>query len=142
MPRANCFYRKKTRGNDMKSVIVSLILAAAVVTGSLAYTHKMDGVTAEMSDINSQIIQSLENEDFIQAKENINDLKGCIEKNSIIMETMGNHEEVDKIKMNLSELERFTDGEKRTDALSKCSVLDFLIDHLSEVSHLTIENIL
>ncbi len=126
----------------MKSVIVSLILAAAVVTGSLMYTHKIDSVTAEMGDINSLIIQSLENEDFAQAKENIKDLKDCIEKNSIIMETMGNHEEADKIKMNLSELERFTDGEKRTDALSKCSVLNFLIDHLSEVSHLTIENIL
>ena len=126
----------------MKSVIVAFVLSAAVVLGSMAYTRKMDEVTGEMEDINSAITLCLENDNFSGAGEKTELLKSCIERNAVLMETMGNHEETDKIKMKLSELERFIAGEKRTDALSKCGVLEFLIKHLRDVSHLTIENIL
>lgn len=126
----------------MKSVITALILSVAVLCGSVAYTHKTDEVTAKMYDINSKTALLLEKDDFSGAGEKAAELKEYIESSTAVLETLGNHEETDKIKMNLSELERFIWGKNRTDALAKCGVLDFLILHLRETSHLTVENIL
>lgn len=126
----------------MKSVIVALVLSAAVMVGSTAYTSKIDIVTKKMQDINSEITIYLENNDFINARKKTEEMKDCIEKHTSLLETMGNHEETDKIAINLSELERFIAGEKCTDALAKCGVLGFLTEHMREAAHLTIENIL
>lgn len=126
----------------MKSVITACFLSVAVLCGSAAYTYKTDLTTEKMHNINSNITEALENNDFFGAKEKAAELEKYIEESTVILETLGNHEETDKIKMNLSELERFIFGEKRTDALAKCGVLEFLIRHLRESSHLTLENIL
>lgn len=126
----------------MKSVVMSVILAAAVITGSVIYTNVIDGVSAEMSGINKEIAACIETDDYNTASGHISGLKELIEKKSVLLEAMGNHAEVDEIIMNVYELERYTQGENKTDALSKCAVLGFLFGHLAEEYHLKPENIL
>ena len=55
---------------------------------------------------------------------------------------MGDHEDLDNIKISIAEMEKYTEGKSRTDALAKCEALDFLLGQLSANYILTIENIL
>lgn len=126
----------------MKSLIIAAVLALIVTSGSIAYTCKIDEVSVEMAQINDVIASNLEHDDFNAAETKIADLKGYIEKKRTIMEAMGNHQDLDEIRITVFELEKYTEGRSRTDALSKCAVLGFLFEHLPESYHVKAENIL
>lgn len=126
----------------MKSLIISVILAGIMIAGSLLYTCKIEDVSAEMSEINERITDCLENERYDDAGAAVYELKEFMDKKNTLLATMGGHEDLDKIAMNLAELERYTKERNKADALSKCAVLDFLFKHLTEGYHLKAENIL
>ena len=126
----------------MKSFIISAVLAVIVIAGSMFYTYKIDKVSEKMSDINKQIISCLDKKNYEGASDKIYELKEFLDEKSTLMAAMGDHEDLDNIETNLSELEKYTEGKNRTDALSKCAVLSFLFKHLPESYHLRLENIL
>ena len=126
----------------MKGVIVSLFIAAALIAGSIAYTNHIDNVSQQLGKINGQIMQSLENGDFDIAGDGIKRLGEYLDKNRTVLAATGNHEEFDKIEMNISELTAYTDGMHQTDAISSCRVLSFLFEHLPKNYEIKLENIL
>lgn len=126
----------------MKSVVISVIIAAIVVAGSLVYTRSLENVSEELMSINEQVSKYIENEDYLSAESEIAHLKAYLNSRRAVLDAIGNHEEMDKIEMNLYELEEYSNGEKKTDALSKCRVLDFLFEHLPLNYKLKPENIL
>lgn len=126
----------------MKSVVVSVIIAAIVVAGSLFYTRSLEKVSEELIEINEQISQYIEAEDYSGANSEIERLSAYLDSRRAVLDAIGDHEEMDNIEMNLSELEEYAKGEKKTDALSRCHVLDFLFEHLPLNYKLKLENIL
>ncbi len=126
----------------MRSVAAALIIAAVMVGGSIFYTGKIDGVSKEMQSINKGVEQQLYSEDYETALEYIEKLKNNIEKRQTLISAMGDHEDLDNIKISIAEMEKYTEGKSRTDALAKCEALDFLLGQLSANYILTIENIL
>lgn len=126
----------------MKSVVVSVIIAVIVIAGSLFYTRSLEKVSEELIEINKQVSERIEAEDYSGANSEIERLNEYLESRRAVLDAIGNHEEMDNIEMNLSELEEYTRGEKKTDALSKCRVLDFLFEHLPLNYKLKFENIL
>ena len=126
----------------MKGVIVSLCIAAAIVAGSAAYTSHTKKVSRELSEINAVVMESLENGDYDSAAEEIEKLGGYLEKKRAILSATGNHEELDKIEMNISEMSGYADGQQQTDAIAHCRVLDFLFEHLPKNYELKLGNIL
>lgn len=126
----------------MKSVVVSVIIAVIVVAGSLFYTRSLEKVSGELIEINKQISERIEAEDYSGANSEIERLSSYLDSRRAVLDAIGDHEEMDNIEMNLSELEEFAKGEKKTDALSRCRVLDFLFEHLPLNYKLKLENIL
>lgn len=126
----------------MKSVVVSVIIAVIVIAGSLFYTRSLEKVSGELIEINKQVSERIEAEDYSGANSEIERLTEYLDSRRAVLDAIGNHEEMDNIEMNLSELEEYTKGEKKTDALSRCRVLNFLFEHLPLNYKLKLENIL
>ncbi len=65
-----------------------------------------------------------------------------LDENSTVLAATGNHEDFDKIEMNISEVEGYINGGEQTDAVSHCRVLGFLFEHLPKNYKFKLENIL
>ena len=126
----------------MKGVIISLCIAAAIVAGSAAYTRHTRSVSEELGSINSAVMESLENGDYEGAAKKIDALNGYMEKKRTVLSATGNHEELDKIEINISEMSGYTEGRQKTDAIAHCMALDFLFKHLPKNYELKLGNIL
>lgn len=126
----------------MKGVIVSAVIAVLLVFGSVAYTRHMENVSEELGTLNNYVIDALEREDYDTAREGVGRLNSYLDSHRTVLAATGNHEEFDKIEMNLSELSGYIGGGEQTDALSSCRVLSFLFSHLPHNYELKLENIL
>lgn len=126
----------------MKGVIISAVIAILIVLGSIAYTNHMESVSDELGEINDIIVDALTSENYAQASEYVGKLNDYLDSHHTILAATGNHEEIDKIEMNISELTEYIEGEEKTDALSNCRVLDFLFEHLPKNYELKWENVL
>lgn len=126
----------------MKEVWISLCIAAVMIGGSVCYTNHMDKVSHELGTINKQVMENLENEKYDTAYAKAEELAKYLDDKRAILAATGNHEELDKIEMNISEMTGYIYGERKIDAISKCNVLDFLFSHLPVNYKLKIENIL
>ncbi|MCC8160366.1 MAG: DUF4363 family protein [Oscillospiraceae bacterium] len=126
----------------MKGVIISICIAAVIVAGSIAYTSHIENVSDELGEISRQITERLESEDYVGAAEKAAQLDEYLSKERTVLAMTGNHEELDKIEMNISEMTEYIDGGQRTDALSRCKVLNFLFEHLPKNYEMRWENIL
>ena len=126
----------------MKAFVTSIVIAVIIVAGSAMYTHELETISDELVAINDVITENIENGQYDEANGKISELDRYLEEKREMLATTGNHQELDTIQINLSELKRFSQGEMQTDALSRCQVLDFLFHHLPQDYRLKIENIL
>lgn len=126
----------------MKSFLSAMIIAILLVWGSGSYMSELESISMELYDVNSSAYDSIEAEDYQAAEADIDEIYSVLEKHHMFFAAMGNHTELDNIKTNLAELEVYTKSREKYDALSKCSVLSFLFEHLPANSRLRIENIL
>lgn len=126
----------------MKGVIASAVIAAVIVVGSIAYTNHIEKVSRELGEINDRVIERLYDEDYEGAGDEIGKLVQYLDENRTILAATGNHEDFDKIEMNISEAEGYINGGEQTDAISHCRVLDFLFEHLPKNYKFKLENIL
>lgn len=126
----------------MKSVVISLAIAAAIAVSSVIYSIHLHKMSREFCEINNEITSSLNNDNFDKAIQFTEKLTECFEKRRNILAATDNHDVTDKIEMNLRELYEYIEGKSKTDALSKCRVLGFLFEHLPAEHELKTENIL
>ena len=126
----------------MKGVIISVCIAVCIVAGSVVYTNHMGRVSEELGEINDEIMECLDREDYSAAGENIKKLTEYLDENRTVLAATGSHEELDNIEMNVSELAGYIEGEEQTDAQSRCKVLSFLFEHLPKNYEMKLENIL
>ena len=126
----------------MKAFVTSIVIGIVIIAGSILYTHHLQTISDELVVINDAIMSYIENEQYDEANGKIQELSDYLESKRQMLATTGNHQELDTIQVNLSELKRFSQGRMKTDALSKCQVLDFLFHHLPQDYKLKFENIL
>ena len=126
----------------MKSVIITLIIGAAMIGGSILYSSYLDRESKKRSHITSDIKTCVLNDDFNKAQEKISELNKSVEHFEKIFLATGDHIEMDNIKIHLSELKSYAEYRKKSDALGKIYVLDFLFEHLPRNSQIRIGNIL
>ena len=113
----------------MKGVIASAVIAAVIVAGSVAYTNHIDKVSRELGEINDRVMAYLYDGDYESAGDEIENLYSILTKIVLYFAATGNHEDFDKIEMNISEVEGYINyGSKQTQF--HCRVLGFLFEHL------------
>ena len=126
----------------MKSVVISIVIALAIVAGSVAYGNHMHKVSDTLISINDKLIEEIDGENYEQAENVLENAIMYIESNRTMLSAMDNHESIDKIELNIYELYEYIKGEEKTDALSKCRMLGVLYKHLPKDYELKLENIL
>ena len=126
----------------MKSVIITFIIGAAMIGGSIFYSSYLDRESKKLSHITSDIKTCVLNDDFNKAREKISELNKSVEHFEKIFLATGDHIEIYNIKIHLSELKSYAQHRMKSDAIGKIYVLDFLFDHLPRNSQIRIGNIL
>lgn len=126
----------------MKSLIIALSIGLLTIVGSIAYTNHLESVTEQMTRENEIIAQALENERFEEANKSAKELIAFVREKRVILDAVGNHQELDDIEKNLCEMTAFTQEKNKDDSIAKCRVLSFLIESLPRNFKIKIENIL
>lgn len=126
----------------MRGVVVSSVIAVVILMGGIAYTGLIENVSRELTKINDDLFKFIENEDYLSAGKKADELTECLDKSRTLFDTTGNHEEFDKIEMNIVKLEGYIACGEKIDAVSHCLTVDFLLRHLPKNYRFTLENIL
>ena len=126
----------------MKSFITSLVIAAFIVAGSIAYGMHIDKVSSELVSINTRLTDAIEADDFDGAGKIVDEVKSYFGEKRVMLGATDNHEVLDKIEINIQELFSYVEGRQKADALSRCRVLGYLYEHLPKNYKLKFENIL
>ena len=125
-----------------ESFITSLVIAAFIVAGSIAYGMHIDNVSSELVSINTRLTDALEAEDFGEAEKIVDEAQSYFSKKRAMLGATDNHEVLDKIEINIQELSSYVEGRQKADAISHCRVLGYLYEHLPKNYKLKLENIL
>lgn len=126
----------------MKSFITALIIAAALVTGSVVYTNRLEHTAEHLAGINNSVANALYNDDYKEAEEMIKKLQTELDKVEPFMSAFGNHEDTKMIDLNLAELDVYTKSRLKNDAGARTRVIGVLLEHLPQNTHINIGNIL
>ena len=88
----------------MKSFIVTLIIGAVLVTGSVLYSHHLKTEADKLSEITDNIKESVKAEDYKSAENQTEKLNKSVSEFEKFFLATGDHLEIDNIKINLAEL--------------------------------------
>lgn len=126
----------------MKGLITAICLAAAIAAGSFWYMHEVSEISDNLLQMDKTITDSLNTEQYNDAVEEIRRLDDYIDKKRTLLSATGNHEQLDKIEMNIKELSGYAEGGGKNDAISLCRVLSVMFEQLPRDYKITLENIL
>lgn len=125
----------------MRSFITALVLGAVLVAAGFAHSIKLEKTADELKEINGRISSQIESENYNDASKTLSELMDRVNEFEPFFATFGDHDEMDSIEINMSELSGFLEGEQKYDALSRSYALSFLFDHLPKNIRIKIENI-
>ena len=126
----------------MKSFIVAILIAISMITGSIIYTESLENISSELLATNRQLTEFLENENYEEALNTVSFMKDYINDKKILLTATGDHAEVDRLEIYLSELTEYIKGEHLFDALAHSKALKTLFEHLPKNYRIKAENIL
>lgn len=126
----------------MKSFIITILIGAVMVTGSILYARHLEKEADSLLGITKEIKSAINNDDYENAEKHIDKLNKRVNKFEKFFLATGDHIEIDNIKIHLSELKSFNGHNMKSDALSKVYVLEFLFSHLPHNSQVRMGNIL
>ena len=81
--------------------------------GSVAYTNHIDKVSRDLGEINDRVMAFLYDGDYESAGDEIEKLVQYLDENRTVLAATGNHEDFDKIEMNISEVEGILTAESK-----------------------------
>lgn len=126
----------------MKSLIIAIIIATLIIFGGVYATEKLSDVSEYLIDLCEQTTKKIEEDDFEMAKSLADEMKKCVDDNYNMFATSIDHNEIDKIEMNINQMQVYIDKHQKADALAFANVLTGLFEHLPKDYKLKIENIL
>lgn len=126
----------------MKSLIISVIIGALMVWGSIEYTKSLDNIASTLTSYNDVVKECIDKSDFDGAAQNIEKISEYIDLKRKLLNITGKHAEMDEIEITIAEMKSYNHSQIKEDVLAKCNSLDFLINHLPKNFKLRIENIL
>ncbi len=126
----------------MRSFVISMIILAMIVAGSVFSIKYIEKITDNMVAKNERITEALKNRDFHSASEFAQELDEYIKEKRVILSMVMDHNSLTTIEVYVGELEQYVKDEVRHDALAKSAVLDRLFKELPKNYKLEAENIL
>ena len=126
-----------------KELIISIVIVVIIVIGNVItqnYTNK--SIEAISSDLNS-LRQELNVDDVNQekAREHFYEIEKKWDKMQEKMAYYIEHDELEKVKTNLTELKSHTETEEYEEAINDLDKSVFVLDHIEEKSEFNLKNI-
>ncbi len=126
----------------MKSLLIAVSIAVVIIFSGIYSTKKLEDMSIYLMDMCNRINEEIEAENFKKAEEYVNEIEAFVEENYTMFASTIDHNEVDKIDMNIDQMKVYIKENQKADALAFGNVLIGLFEHLPKDHKLKIENIL
>lgn len=125
----------------MKNVIISIgvfIVMVIAIFFSIRYLNK---VSSNIQILNDKLEEYITNEDWDKAYETSMDFTHKWEKHAKVIKAFVNHQEIDNVEMELWKLPQYVKEKSKDEALASVHLLKFLLNHISNLEKINIQNI-
>lgn len=126
----------------MKSLIVAVVISFSIIFTGIYQADKLEDMSSYLIEMCNKTNKEIENENFELAGEYVAKIESFVEENYTMLASTIDHNEVDKIDMNIDQMKAYIVQKQKADSLSYGNALLGLIEHLPKDHKLKIENIL
>ncbi|MDD4587051.1 MAG: DUF4363 family protein [Heliobacteriaceae bacterium] len=125
----------------MRLVIVLLLIFGAIISLGVWTTHALNTSADELLHQIEQIADNLENERWIPANTQTEQLNVAWEKVGRWWPLVLEHQEIDNIEFALGKVEEYVAQQEKTLSLGQLAELRLMINHIPEKEAVTLKNI-
>jgi len=126
----------------MKNVVISLIIFIIMITNIAFSINYLNKVTDDLGKLNDEIEQYITDNNWDKAYKSSIEYTEKWQDYSEKIKIFVDHQEMDKIDMELWKLTQYIKEKTKGEALASIHVLKFLVEHISELEKVNIQNIL
>lgn len=126
----------------MKTFIISLLVLALLIVGIFSYSEYLETTTANLNAKLSLISEVLKNEQWEKCSEEINDLMKYWKNNEPILAMFNDHEDVDHVKLSISELNVYIKKHNQEEAFKTLEETVIYLERIRKNENLSLENVL
>lgn len=121
-------------------VLVLLISVIMIVTISFSIRY-LNKVSQDLGKLSDEIEQDIIDDNWDKAYKASLEFTNKWEDYSKKIKLFANHHEIDNIEMEISKLPQYIKSRTKYESLASVHVLKFLLDHISELEQVKIQNI-
>lgn len=125
----------------MKSLIIAVTIAVLIIFGGIYATEKIEDVSNDLIKITEDANKAVQKDDYKKAGALGDELKSIVEKNYNVFASCVDHSELEKIDMNLDQMQVYIEERQKADSLAYINVLLGLFEHLPKDYKLKLENV-
>ncbi len=125
----------------MKKVAISLILLLIMVIGITFSIKYLNKASHDLGRLNDEMEQYITDSDWDKAYKASIEYTEKWKEYSKTIKLFIDHQEMDKIEMELWKLPQYIKEMTKDESLASVHVLKFLVDHISELEKVNIQNI-
>ena len=112
-----------------------------MIIGIIYSIKYLNSVTKDLEKLNDQIEQYINDSDWDNAYKSSMEYTEMWKDYSKIIKLFIDHQEIDKIEIELWRLPQYIKEETKDESLASIHILKFLVDHISGLEKVNIENI-
>ncbi len=125
----------------MKNVVISLLIWVTMII-TIAFSIKyLNKVSDNLGKLNNEIEQNITDDNWEKAYKTSIEFTDKWKDYSNIIKLFVDHQEMDKIEMELCKLPHYIKEMTKDEALASVHVLKFLSEHIAELEKIKIQNI-
>lgn len=125
----------------MKNVILSFVIFIVILIAMTFSISYLNNVSSNLQNLNDEIEQYVTNNKWDEAYKTSIDYTQKWEKYSKVIKLFVNHQEIDNIEMELWKLPQYIKEHTKDESLASVHVLKFLVDHISKLEKVNIQNV-
>lgn len=124
-----------------KEIVISIIILLMVIIGDIITQKYTKKTINELSADSQKLRLSLEKQDIIESKKNLQELEQHINKIHESLSYYIEHDEIEKVETNFTECKSLAEQGEYTLAISKLDKTVFIIEHIKDKYSFSLENI-
>lgn len=125
----------------MKSLIIAIIISVIIIGGAIFCSRSVENLIGGLLQINQAMMEDIKKENYESASRRIDEISKTVEDNAVILSSYLDHNEVDKIELQIAQIEAYIDEEEKAMALASGNTLGMLFYRLPRDYRVRLENI-